>query len=186
MRYFWDVSRFPERGPILLVESGTRDLLEKALPTIRTFWDGMTPTIDLFTCFSGVPEGIGDDGKIYRVTNYPKAERKKLLEEFKANKYAVMGVVCSDEAILEKWKWLIMLSVPAKLLVINESGDCFWFDRNNWPLIREFIASRSGMTGATVLRSILEIAVLPVTFTWLVLFAAGAHTARAFNRLLAR
>lgn len=186
MRYFWNVRRFPEKGPILLVESGTRELLEKAIPTIRTFWDGMTPPIDVFTCFSGVPEGIGDDGQIYRVANYAKSERKKLLREFKSREYAVMGIVCSDEAILAKWKWLIMMSVPAKLLVINESGDCFWFDRENWPLIREFVASRSGITGATILRSILQVAVLPATFIWLMCFAAGAHTVRAFNRLLAR
>jgi hypothetical protein len=186
LRYFWDVKRFPERGPILLVESGTRDLLEKAIPTVRTFWGGTTPPIDVFTCFNGVPEGIGDDGQIYRVADYPGPERKKLLREFKNRGYAVMGVVCSDEPILNMWKWLILLGVPAKLLVINESGDCFWFDRNNWPAIREFVASRSGITGATVLRSILQTAALPLTFTWLLCFAAGAHTVRAFNRLLAR
>ena len=186
MRYFWDVKRFPERGPILLVESGTRELLEKAIPTVRTFWGGLTPTIDVFTCFTGVPEGIGDDGEIFRVADYPGPERKKLLREFRNRGYSVMGVVCSDEAILNTWKWLIMLNVPAKLLVINESGDCFWFDRNNWSSIREFVASRSGLTGATVLRSILQAAVLPFTFTWLACFAAGAHTVRAVNRLLAR
>lgn len=186
MRYFWDVKRFPEKGPILLVESGTRELLERAIPTVRTFWGGMTPPIDVFTCFNGVPEGIGDDGQIYRVADYPKSERQRLLREFKNRGYAVMGVVCSDEAILNKWKWMIMLGVPAKLLVINESGDCFWFDRNNWSAIREFVVSRSGMTGATVLRSILQTAALPFTFTWLVCFAAGAHTVRLFNRMLAR
>src|ERR1700733_648548 len=171
---------------VLLVESGAREVLEKAIPTVRTFWDGRTPPIDLFTCFSGVPEGIGDDGEIYRVTDYPEAERKKLLRELKDRGYAVMGIVCSDEIILEKWKWLIALSVPAKLLVINECGDCFWFDRENWPTIRQFVASRSGITGATVLRSVLQVAVLPLTFLWLVFFAAGAHTVRAVNRLMAR
>jgi len=186
VRYFWNVKRFPEKGPILLVESGTRELLEKAIPTIRTFWDGRTPPIDVFTCFSGIPEGIGDDGEIFRVADFPGPERKKLLREFKTRGYAVMGVVCSDEIILNKWKWMIMLNVPAKLLVINESGDCFWCDRENWPAIREFVASRSGLTGATVLRSILQTAALPFTFTWLLCFAAGAHTVRAFNRLVAR
>jgi hypothetical protein len=186
LRYFWNVNTFPEKGPILLVESGTRGLLEKAIPTVRTFWDGLTPPIDVFTCFNGVPEGIGDDGQIYRVTDYTGPERKRLLREFKNRGYAVMGVVCSDEPILNKWKWLIVLGVPAKLLVINESGDCFWFDRNNWSAIREFVTSRSGMTGETVLRSILQTAALPFTFTWLLCFAAGAHTVRAFNRLLAR
>ena len=186
MRYFWKVHEFPEMGPVLLVESGTRELLEKAIPTVRAFWEGRTPPIDVFTCFSGVPEGIGDDGQIYRVADYPGPERKKLLREFKNKGYAVMGVVCSDEPILNTWKWLIMLGVPAKLLVINESGDCFWFDRENWSAIRNFVASRSGITGATVLRSILQTAVLPLTFIWLLFFAAGAHTVRAFNRLLPR
>jgi hypothetical protein len=123
---------------------------------------------------------------IYRVRDYAKPERKRLLNEFKSRGYAVMGVVCSDELILNKWKWLIVMSVPAKLLIINESGDCFWFDRLNWAAIREFMASRSGITGATVLRSILQTAVLPFTFTYLACFAAAAHTVRTFNRLLAR
>ena len=186
MRHFWDVRTFPEKSRILLVESGSRELLEKAIPTVRTFWDGKTPPMDLFTCFGGVPEGIGDDGQIYRVADYPGPERKKLLRELKNRGYAVMGIVCSEEPILAKWKWLIAFGVPAKMLVINESGDCFWCDRNNWGAIRAFVASRSGITGATVLRSILQTIVLPFTFLWLVLFAAHAHTMRAFHRLSAR
>jgi hypothetical protein len=186
LRYFWNVYEFPDRTRILLVESGSRELLEKAIGSVRTFWDGRTPPIDLFTCFPGVPEGIGDDGQIYRVADYPGPERQKLLQELKVRGYAVMGIVCSDELILNKWKWLIAASVPAKLLVINESGDCFWCDRHNWAAIRQFIASRSGVTGATVLRSILQVAVFPVTFLSLVVFAAGAHAYRGFNRMLAR
>jgi len=184
LRHFWDVRFFPERSRILLVESGSRELLEKAIPTVRTFWNSRTPPIDLFTCFKGVPEGIGEDGEIYRVADYPGPERKKLLLELKNRKYAVMGIVCSDELILNKWKWLIAMSVPAKLLIINESGDCFWADRNNWPAIRQFVASRSGLTGATILRSVLQVSVLPLTFLWLLFFAAGAHSVRAFNRLV--
>jgi hypothetical protein len=186
LRHFWNVNEFPGKSRILLVESGSRELLEKAIPTIRTFWNSQTPPIDLFTCFGGVPEGIGDDGHIYRVADYPGQERKKLLRELRDRGYAVMGVVCSEERILAKWKWLIIYAVPAKLLVINESGDCFWADRNNWQAIRRFVASRSGLTGATVLRSVLQTAVLPATFLWLAFFAAGAHTVRAFNRLTTR
>ena len=186
MRHFWDVRTFPEMSRVLLVESGSRELLEKAIPTVRSFWQDGTPPIDLFTCFGGAPEGLGEDGHVFRVADYPGAERKKLLRELKSRHYAVMGVVCSDELILNKWKWLIMLSVSAKLLIINESGDCFWCDRNNWSAIRQFVASRSGITGATVLRSILQTAVLPLTFFGLVFFAAGAHTVRAFNRMTSR
>jgi hypothetical protein len=165
------------------VESGSRELLEAAIPTVRTFWDSRTPPIDVLTCFGGVPEGIGDDGEIYRVSDYPGPERKKLLRELKGRGYAVMGIVCSDEIILERWKWLIAMSVPAKLLVINESGDCFWADRNNWSAIRQFVASRSGLTGATILRSVLQVSVLPLTFVWLLLYAAWAQSVSAFYRI---
>lgn len=185
MRYFWNVRDFPPLSRVLLVESGTRELLEKAIPTVHSFW-GTPPPMDVFTCFHGAPEGIGDEATIYRVTDYPGAERKKLLREFRNRGYGVMAIVCSGEPILLKWKWLIAAGVPAKLLIINESGDCFWCDKDNWSAIRQFVVSRSGMSGATILRSILQVAALPVTFTWLLLFAAGSHMVRAFNRLTPR
>lgn len=184
MRYFFDINRFPPRGPVLLVESGTRELLEKSIPVIRTFWGKTPPPIDVFTCFRGMPEGIPDDAGVYRVRDYPGAERKQLLRELKARNYSVVAIVCSDEPILARWKWILAASIRAKVLIVNESGDCFWCDRENWPAIREFIMSRSGVTGATVLRSILQVAALPVTFPFLLLFAAGAHGFRAFNRVM--
>jgi hypothetical protein len=184
LRYFFDINEFPQRGPVLLIESGTRELLEKSIPVIRTFWGKTPPPIDVFTCFRGIPEGLPDDVQVYRVRDYQGVERKNLLRELKGRGYSVVAIVCSGEAILERWKWLLAASIPAKILIINESGDCFWCDRENWSAIREFILSRSGVTGATVLRSILQIAALPITFPFLLLFAAGAHSVRAFNRIM--
>jgi hypothetical protein len=171
-------------GPVLLIESGSRGTLEKAIPAVRTFWGKTPPPIDVFTCFSGIPEGLPDDARIYRVRDYPGTERKKLFHDFKTHGYSVVAMVCSGEPIFARWKWILAAGVPAKLLIINESGDCFWFDRENLAAIREFVVSRSGITGTTVLRSALQIAALPVTLPFLLFSAGVAHGVRAFNRLL--
>ena len=33
--------------------------------------------------------------------------------------------------MLLKWKWAIALRLPAKVFLINENGDYFWFDRGH-------------------------------------------------------
>jgi hypothetical protein len=122
VRYF--LSRhIPRPHTILLVESGARSLVEKVAPGLRGAW-GPEVEIDLVTCFSGLPAGFPPHTRVYRTGEYRGAEgRRTLFEELRENRYAIMGIVCSGEPILFKWKLAIAWQVPAKIFIINENGD---------------------------------------------------------------
>ena len=47
---------------------------------------------------------------------------------------------------MTKWKWALALRLPVKVLVVNENGDFFWFDRANWRTIRHFVLFRAGLS----------------------------------------
>ncbi len=69
MRYFFTI-REPQVSRILLVESGSRGLLEGIIPGIRKTY-GNKIFVDLVTCYSGLPEGFHPENTaVYRVTDY--------------------------------------------------------------------------------------------------------------------
>jgi len=176
VRYFFR-RRVPELTRILLVESGSRRVTENVIPRMRTqFGDGVP--IDLVTCFAGSPAGFA---RIYNVNDY-RARRSSLAHELRANRYAVAGILCSGERILSKWKWGLVLTLPAKVLVINENADYFWLDRGHWANIRLFLKARAGFADAGIVRAFARMVVLPFTFFYLLLYAAAMHLRRALYR----
>lgn len=171
--------RIPDPRRVLLVESGARALLDNFLPGMRQLY-GDHLTIDIVTCFAGEPQGFQPQkARIYRVTDYPDAEaRRKLFEELRNNGYDVIGIVCSAQPIMTKWKWALALRIPAKLFILNENGDWFWFDYSNWRIILYFVAFRAGLTGTDAVLTPLRLLVFPFTFTYLLLYAAWIHLRR--------
>jgi len=162
-----------------MVESGSRYLLDNLLPDLPGIHgDGLQ--VDLVTCFAGLPEGFRPDhGTVYRVTSYPgRANRKRLYRELRANRYTVMGILCSGEPIMTKWKWALALHLPVKVLVVNENGDFFWFDRANWRTVRRLVLYRAGLSGGDAVRTIGRILVFPLTLAFLLLYAALIHLRR--------
>ena len=91
---------------ILLVESGSRHLLERVLPNLRQNW-GDDIFIDLVTCYSGLPEGFRPETtRVYRVSDYRgRALRRQLYRQLRQNRYAFTGIICSGEPLMTKWKW---------------------------------------------------------------------------------
>lgn len=183
MRYTFYVVRYflrrrvPELSRILLVESGSRRITENVIPRMRAQF-GETVPIDLVTCFPGSPAGFAG---IYNVNDY-RERRSSLTRELRANRYAVAGILFSDEPILSKWKWALALALPAKVLVINENADYFWLDRGNWSNIRQFIKYRAGFPGAGIVRTFARLVAYPFTFSYLLLYAAAVHLRRAIYR----
>ena len=143
MRYFLS-GRLPQVTSILLVESGTRGLLEGLIPGLRQAW-GDQINIDLVTCYATLPKGFeAHNTRLFRIGDYRGyAAQKRLFRELSSNNYALVGILCSGEVVMAKWKWVIAMGMAAKVFIINENGDYFWFDRMHLGAIRQFVLYRS-------------------------------------------
>lgn len=182
MRYFLS-KKAPPFSRVLLVESGSRQLLEDLLSGLYEVHPHMTA--DLVTCYAGTPVHYRTDrGKVYRVTDYPDpASRRRFYAELAANRYDVCGLICSAEPIMTKWKWMLAARLPAKVFILNENGDYFWLDRGHWNSVRHFMLFRAGLSGAGAVRTILRLLLFPFTLLYLVLFAATVHLRRKLRTL---
>ncbi len=182
MRYFLSKS-LPPFSRVLLVESGSRTLFENLLSGLYDTYPELHA--DLVTCYAGAPEHFRTSaGRIYRVTDYPgPAHRKRLYRELAANKYDTLGIICSDEPIMTKWKWMLAARLPAKVFVLNENGDYFWIDRGHLATIRHFILFRSGMTGSGAVRTLARLVLFPFTLLYLILYALTVHLRRKLRTL---
>ncbi len=181
MRYFL-TRRFPAVESILLVESGSRSLVERVVQSLRNEW-GPEIFIDLVTCFSKLPDGFHPDTtRVYRVTEYRgRKGRAQLYRQLAKNRYTILGMVCSGEPIMAKWKWALALRIPAKVFIINENGDYFWLDWGHLGLIREFVFLRSGLADAGAVRTLARAFFFPFTLVYLLLYATAVHTRRALR-----
>lgn len=162
------------------MESGSRRLLENLVPDLRKHY-GDIP-IDLVTCFAGLPAGLEPESTTaYNVNDHRgRAARKRLYSALVAEHYEVMGIICSGEPMLAKWKWALAARLPAKIFVLNENGDYFWLDYSNWQTIREFVLIRAGLFDEGAVRTLGRLLLFPFTLLYLVLYATTVH----FRRLL--
>lgn len=177
MRYFLSKS-VPPFSRVLLVESGRRQLLEDLLSGLYDVYPNMQA--DLLTCYGGAPGNFQTArGEVYRVTDYPGGNsRKRLYAQLAANRYPIVGIVCSAEPIMTKWKWMLAARLPAKVFILNENGDYFWLDRGHLSNIRHFILFRAGLTGAGAVRTLARLLLFPFTLLYLILYAATVHLRR--------
>ncbi len=174
--------RQPEPAAILLVESGSRAILEKMVPPLRQSW-GKDVTLHLVSCFATLPAGFPPDTRLYRVADYRGPEgRGKLYRELAANRYSHVGIVCSAEPLMTKWKWMLAARLPAKVFVINENADYFWLDRLHISNISAFVLLRTGLAGSGAVRILAQLISFPFTFLYLLLYAATVHGRRALRR----
>jgi hypothetical protein len=108
--------------------------------------------------------------------------RKRLYRELAGNRYALVGILCSGEVVMTKWKWVLASRIPAKLFIINENGDYFWFDRLHLGAIRQFVLFRSGLAGSGAVRTLVRLISFPFTLLYLLLYATSVHTLRVLRR----
>jgi hypothetical protein len=182
VRYFL-TRRIPDTDAILLVESGSRQLVEKVVPSLRENW-GDQVYLDLVTCYSKLPAGLTDHNtRVFRVTDYRGREaRSRLYRELERNRYGIVGIVCSGEPLMTKWKWVLAARLRAKVFIINENGDYFWLDRGHLDLLRQFVILRAGLGGAGAVRTLARVFSFPFTLTYLLLYASVAHGRRALRK----
>ena len=182
MRYFLS-GRQPSGARLLLIESGSRSLAENLLPHLTASW-AREYTIDLVTCYGGLPTGLPPDTKVFRVTDYgAPGQWRELVRELQSRDYAYTGMICSAEPIMTKWKWLIALRIPAKVFIVNENGDYFWLHRENAALIREFALVRMGLEGAGAIRTFGRLLLFPFTLLFLMVYAIAVHARRKLRTL---
>lgn len=181
MRYFF-TRRQPPVARILLVESGSRCLLEDLIPAVRRDY-GDSVTVDLVTCYAGLPRGFDPENtRVYRVWDYRgSAGRRQLFRELEANGYSILGMICSDEPVMTKWKWALALRLRAKVFALNENGDYFWLDYGHAGIMRHFVLYRAGLAGADAVRTLARVFLFPFTLTYLLLYAAAVHSRRALR-----
>jgi hypothetical protein len=182
LRYF--VSKaIPPFSRVLLVESGRRELLDVLLSGLYDVHTNMQA--DLITCYAGAPANFRTErGAVYRITDYPgRAARKRLFAELAANRYNIVGIICSAEPIMTKWKWMLAARLPGKVFVLNENGDYFWLDRGHLSNIRNFIVFRAGLSGAGAVRTLARLVLFPFTLLYLILYAATVHLRRKLRTL---
>jgi hypothetical protein len=168
---------------VLLVESGSRDLFEELLSGLYDHHPEMKA--DLVTCYAGVPKNFRTDlGAIYRVTDYHGGRlRASLYKELAGNRYAVVGIICSAEPIMTKWKWMLAVRLSGKVFVLNENGDYFWLDRGHFSSIRHFVLYRAGLTGTGAVRAVARLVLFPFTLLYLIFYAATVHLRRKLRTL---
>lgn len=177
MRFFRLSHPAPSR--VVLVESGSRHLLEGAIAYFRRCYGDGVP-FDLVTCYAGLPPGLTpESSSVYPVHKFRGREgRRRLYKILRAGNPSALVMICSGEPILSKWKWALALNLPVKVLVINENGDFFWLDRSNWSILRRFVLTRAGLTGSGAVRTLGQVLLFPFTLLFLVFYAIFIHLRR--------
>jgi len=181
MRYCLS-ARIPEPQAILLVESGSRGIVESLIPGLRRTWGEDVP-IDLVSCYSTLPQGFAAaTTRIYRVADYRGSKaRAELVRKLRQNQYSLMGIVCSGEPLMTKWKWMLALRLPAKVFAINENGDYFWLDRKQLKPIRQIVLLRAGLAEAGAVRTLARVLLFPLSLVYLLAYASFVHARRALR-----
>jgi hypothetical protein len=182
MRYFFSPD-LPPFTRVLLIESGSRKLFEDLLSGLYDVYPKMRA--DLVTCYAGVPKNLRTEvGEVYRVTDYPGRKfRKRLYKQLATNRYDAVGMICSAEPIMTKWKWVLAARLPSKVFVLNENCDYFWLDRWHWHTILHFVLFRAGLTGSGAIRTPARLVLIPFTLLYLILYATIVHLRRKLRTL---
>ncbi|MBI2684827.1 MAG: hypothetical protein HYX27_00810 [Acidobacteria bacterium] len=178
MRFFFS-RHVPPFDRVAIIESGSRQLLEDLLPGLyQIYGDGMQ--LDLITCYAGTPKAFrAERGQVFRITDYPgRAGREQIVAELKARNYNIMGMICSAEPIMTKWKWMLALRLPGKVFLLNENGDYFWMDRGHLDILAHFALFRSGLAGAGAVLTIGRVILFPFSLLYLLVFAGMVHLRR--------
>lgn len=177
MRYFrrrW----IPPFRRVLLIESGSRSLLETMIPHIYEAYGADVP-IDVVTCYGGSPAALKQaTGKVFWIPDYGPEGREQLLAQLLEREYTIVGVICSAEPVMTKWKWWLVHKLPAKVFILNENGDYFWIHAANWRLILHFVLFRAGLTEAGAASTIARVFLFPFTLAYLAAFAGWVHLKR--------
>src|SRR6185369_13558522 len=104
--------------------------------------------------------------------------RRRLVSELASSKYSSLGILCSGEPIMTKWKWALVARLPSKVFIINEFAGFVYLDWGNVRNLAVFARVRLGLSGAAATPAIARLLLFPFALFYLLLFAAIVHTKR--------
>jgi hypothetical protein len=168
----------PQCDRVLVVESGARAAADKFL---RELYSKEQPRqVDVLTCYRSAPDAFDARlGQVYFTHNAGGgAARKQLFHSLTGTGYSAVCVLCTGDAIMTKWKWMVACRVPAKLLIVNENADSFWLDRGHIIKVRHMLRERMGLHRITPLRILSQAIRFPFTLAALLAFASVVHARR--------
>lgn len=167
---------------VLLVESGSRGLAERFLSHVYNVHPAHR--VDLLTCYAGEPRNFdGSRGQVISIHSaQARGGRAALLAGLARNGYNVVAILCANEPIMTPWKWAVGARVPAKLLIVNENADYFWFDTGHLSNLRALIKHRWGMHSGIGVHLAMEVLVAPLVYLYLLANAGWVHARRALRR----
>lgn len=163
---------------VLFIESGSRALAERFLTHLYT--SHPAERVDILTCYAGAPSTFDPSrGSVISIHSaHGFRGRRQLITGLARSGYRVVGILCSGEPIMTRWKWAVALRVPAKLLVVNENIDYFWFDRGNLPSMRAMVKHRLGVHTVSSPQLAISGILFPFVFLYLLAYAGWIHTRR--------
>ena len=158
---------------VLLIESGPRELTEKALSTLYT----RAPSrLDLLTCYDRPPKSFDPDrGTVYSVhAAEAVAHRRRFAEKLARHPYTAVAVLAAGSPVLAKWKWLIVLRTRASVVVLDKNAELLPFSVARAKAVADIFVqsfSRAAVTGFQLLLA-------PFAIAYLVLFTLAIHLRR--------
>ena len=181
VKWIW-TRRIPPTKRVLLVESGPRDVTQTLLPRLRQAF-GQEVAVDLLTCLPTDPPNLQRDGspegRVWRVIDYSDdASRWGLMRRIRAERHAVVAILCAGVGIMVPWRWAALLLLPAKFLIANENGDFFWLDRAHASHLARLLLNRAGLEGDSAARTLAGLVVFPFSLAYLLAYAFYVHVVR--------
>ena len=172
--------RFPSSGDVLIVESGSPQITDRARAGLRRAFPHSP--LHLATCW---PDRSAQDfAQVYSVGDYAgRTEKLGLLRKLRKHGFSVLAVLCTGEPIMSLWRTLALAVVPAKVIIINENGDFFWLSWENRATLRSFLSARWGVNLRHGAKIILLALLFPFTVLFLMLTALFYYLRRWRNLL---
>ncbi len=135
--------------------------------------------IDLFTCFTDEPAGLGEGSRTWRSFNAANnADRWNLLRSLRRERHTAVAILTGESPLLRTWKVALAGLLPAKILLVDAHEGLVWIDRTHWRQVLRIAITQSGVLRPDFLRKAAQVGVLPVSLIVLLGFAAKVHLAR--------
>ena len=176
----------PSFGSVLLIESGPRTVADQFLTYLYDI--KQSNRVDVLTCYGGSPSSFDSNRGVVRSVHEPAARqnRSKFIRDLSAESYDLVALLCTGSPILEKWKWMIALRTPARLIVVNESAKYFGLDIWNLGTARlmllkrlnPFSDSSLGSFAEAAAANLFDLLLMPFVFLYLLIDTAAIHLRR--------